>query len=148
LPNGKPGTNLSGVSPKPNSWGAIAQKLRALVKHGEQKELASKLGITPAALSRYLNGERVPSDPVLALRLCSLLGVDLADVLGSGRGRTRSSAAFSVPLRRLAEGLAALSREANELAAKVEAGSDETEKGETSREHSSLRVPGHRTRKR
>lgn len=126
LPNGNPGTNLSGVSPKPNSWGDIARNLRSLVKHGEQSELASKLGITPAALSRYLNGERVPSDPVLALKLCSLLGVDLADVLDGGRGRTRSSAAFAVPLRRLAEKLVVLSREANELAAKVEAGADET----------------------
>ncbi len=143
LPNDNDGTSLRTVNPKLASWQEIARKLRSLVKRGEQKELASELGITPAALSRYLNAERVPSDPVLALKLCSLLGVDLNEVLEGGKGpsRARTSTAMARSLRRLADQLSAVSGEANELAARVESGEGRTDRSGESKEAVSRERP-------
>lgn len=130
------------------SWQEVARKLRSLVKRGEQRKLATQLGITPAALSRYLNGERVPSDPVLALRLCSLLGVDLAEVLEGGKVQSKKSSALSGPLRRLADRLSTISRDANDLVAKVESERNETDRSEGSEEDVTRERPESRTRKR
>ena len=148
MPNGNDGANLRAVNSKLASWQEVAQKLRSLVKRGEQRELASQLGITPGALSRYLNGARVPSDPVLALKLCSLLGVDLAEVLEGGKGQSKTSSALSGPLRRLADRLSAISRDANDLVAKVESERNETDRSEGSEEKLDREKPEHRTRKR
>lgn len=130
------------------SWQEVARKLRSLVKRGEQRKLAIQLGITPAALSRYLNGERVPSDPVLALRLCSLLGVDLAEVLEGGKVQSKKSSALSGPLRRLADRLSTISRDANDLVAKVESERNETDRSEGLEEDVTRERPESRTRKR
>jgi transcriptional regulator with XRE-family HTH domain len=148
LPSGNDGASLRAVNSKLASWQEVARKLRSLVKRGEQRKLAIQLGITPAALSRYLNGERVPSDPVLALRLCSLLGVDLAEVLEGGKVQSKKSSALSGPLRRLADRLSTISRDANDLVAKVESERNETDRSEGLEEDVTRERPESRTRKR
>jgi len=62
-------------------WKAIAAELRPLVNHGTQKELARDLGITPASLSRYLDGKRKP-DPGIAADLAARLGRDINELAG------------------------------------------------------------------
>ena len=62
---------------------AFAQNLElALHARGmSQKELASKSGITPSAISRYLSGERDPGLSCLA-RIVRVLGVSADSLLG------------------------------------------------------------------
>lgn len=65
----------------PKDWTELAPVLKARVPRGEQKILASKLGMSEAVLSRYLSGERVP-DPVFLIRLSGALGVPVSQLLG------------------------------------------------------------------
>lgn len=62
-------------------WAGVAAAIRPLLKRGDQKVIASRLGLTDAALSRYLDAERIP-DPVVAARICALVDRDLGELIG------------------------------------------------------------------
>lgn len=64
--------------------GSIGARLAVLLReHGmSQKELAEATNLTPAAISRYINGERVPRAITLAA-LAKALGVDPVDITGT-----------------------------------------------------------------
>lgn len=59
-------------------------KLAALLKERgkSQKELAKAAGLTPAAVSRYVNGEREPRALTVAA-LAEVLGVKPSDIMGT-----------------------------------------------------------------
>lgn len=59
-------------------------KLAALLKEQgmSQKELAKAAGLTPAAVSRYVNGEREPRALTVAA-LAEVLGVKPSDIMGT-----------------------------------------------------------------
>ena len=48
------------------------------------RELRNALGVTPSALSLYINGHRIPARDV-ALRLADLTGVPLENILDPAR---------------------------------------------------------------
>lgn len=62
----------------------IGARLAALLKERgmSQKELAEATNLTPAAISRYVNGERVPRAITIAA-LAKALGVKPADITGT-----------------------------------------------------------------
>lgn len=62
----------------------IGARLSALLKERgmSQKELAEATNLTPAAVSRYVNGERVPRAITLAA-LAKALGVKPTDITGT-----------------------------------------------------------------
>ena len=62
----------------------IGTRLAALLKERDmsQKELAEATNLTPAAISRYVNGERVPR-PITIAALANALKVRSADIFGS-----------------------------------------------------------------
>ena len=62
----------------------IGARLSALLKERgmSQKELAEATNLTPAAVSRYVNGERVPRAITLAA-LAKTLGVKPTDITGT-----------------------------------------------------------------
>lgn len=62
----------------------IGARLTALLKERgmSQKELAEATNLTPAAVSRYVNGERVPRAITIAA-LAKALGVQPADITGT-----------------------------------------------------------------
>jgi len=62
-------------------WAEVAAVVRAALRRGDQKVLESRLDLQKGTLSRYLSAERTP-DPVMAARICHLVGLDLADVAG------------------------------------------------------------------
>lgn len=47
-----------------------------------QKELAEKTGLTPAAVSRYVSGARVPREIIVA-KIAKALGVQPSDLTGT-----------------------------------------------------------------
>ena len=47
-----------------------------------QRELAEAAGLTPASVSRYVNGEREPRAPTIAA-LADVLGVSPSDIIGT-----------------------------------------------------------------
>lgn len=59
-------------------------KLAALLKERgmSQKELAKAAGLTPTAVSRYVNGEREPRALTVAA-LAEVLGVKPSDIMGT-----------------------------------------------------------------
>lgn len=59
-------------------------KLAALLKERDmsQKELAEAASLTPAAVSRYVNGEREPRD-LTVVALADILGVKPSDIIGT-----------------------------------------------------------------
>lgn len=89
-------------------WAEVAPAIKARVPQGEQKILAGKMGLTASKLNRYLGGKTVP-DPVLAIRLASSLGLDLAELSGFGPSpvarSSRDGETVAFPL--VAEGIAA-----------------------------------------
>lgn len=62
----------------------IGANLAALLKERgmSQKELAEAAGLTPASVSRYVNGEREPWPATIAA-LSLALGVEPSDILGT-----------------------------------------------------------------
>ena len=62
----------------------IGARLAALLRERgmSQKELAEATNLTPAAVSRYVNGERVPRAITIAA-LAKALGVKPADITGT-----------------------------------------------------------------
>jgi transcriptional regulator with XRE-family HTH domain len=66
----------------------IGANLAALLKERgmSQKELAEAAGLTPASVSRYVNGEREPWPATIAA-LSLALGVEPSDILGTSCGR-------------------------------------------------------------
>ncbi|WP_321974011.1 helix-turn-helix transcriptional regulator [Paratractidigestivibacter sp.] len=62
----------------------IGARLTALLRERgmSQKELAEATNLTPAAVSRYINGERVPRAITIAA-LAKALGVKPADITGT-----------------------------------------------------------------
>lgn len=62
----------------------VADRLSALLKQKglSQKDLADKTGITPAAISRYANGERAPRAIMLA-KIAKALDVEPVDLTGT-----------------------------------------------------------------
>lgn len=62
----------------------IGARLTALLRERgmSQKELAEATNLTPAAVSRYVNGERVPRAITIAA-LAKALGVEPADITGT-----------------------------------------------------------------
>lgn len=62
----------------------IGARLTALLRERgmSQKELAEATNLTPAAVSRYVNGERVPRAITIAA-LAKALGVKPADITGT-----------------------------------------------------------------
>jgi len=62
----------------------IGTKLAALlgVRGMSQRELAEAAGLTPASVSRYVNGEREPRAPTIAA-LADVLGVSPSDIIGT-----------------------------------------------------------------
>lgn len=56
-------------------WGEIAELIRARAKRGDQKIVASRLGIERPALSRYVKGSRVPP-PEVGVRIARAFGLD------------------------------------------------------------------------
>lgn len=59
-------------------------KLSALLRERgmSQKELAEAASLTPASVSRYVNGEREPRAPTIAA-LAKVLGVKSSDIIGT-----------------------------------------------------------------
>lgn len=66
----------------------IGANLAALLKERgmSQKELAEAAGLTPASVSRYVNGEREPWPATIAA-LSLALGVEPSDILGTSCDR-------------------------------------------------------------
>lgn len=64
--------------------GLFAGRLAALLlERGlTQKELAERTGLTPAAVSRYMSGARMPREIVVA-KIAKELGVQPADLVGT-----------------------------------------------------------------
>ena len=62
----------------------IGARLTALLRERgmSQKELAEATNLTPAAVSRYVNGERVPR-AITIVALAKALGVKPADITGT-----------------------------------------------------------------
>ena len=62
----------------------IGAKLSALLSERgmSQRELAEAAGLTPASVSRYVNGEREPRAPTIAA-LADALGVKPSDIIGT-----------------------------------------------------------------
>ena len=62
----------------------IGTKLAALlgVRGMSQRELAEAAGLTPASVSRYVNGEREQRAPTIAA-LADVLGVSPSDIIGT-----------------------------------------------------------------
>lgn len=62
----------------------IGAKLAALLgeRGMSQRELAEAAGLTPASVSRYVNGEREPRAPTIAV-LADALGVKPSDIIGA-----------------------------------------------------------------
>ena len=62
----------------------LASRLSALLTQSglSQKDFAEKAGLTPAAISRYVNGERTPRDIVVA-KMAKALGVQPSDITGT-----------------------------------------------------------------
>lgn len=70
-----------------------------------QKELAEAAGLTPASVSRYVNGEREPWPATIAA-LSLALGVEPSDILGTSCDRELDEAAASWPaMRTVTKGL-------------------------------------------
>ncbi|EAU1516127.1 helix-turn-helix domain-containing protein [Salmonella enterica] len=60
---------------------ALACKNAGLPPHGQQAEIARKLGVTPKAVSKWFNGETIPRRNVLK-ELSSFLGTASSYLLG------------------------------------------------------------------
>lgn len=62
----------------------FASRLTLLLRQRglSQKDLAESTGLTPAAISRYVNGERMPRAIVLA-KIAKTLGVQTEDLTGT-----------------------------------------------------------------
>lgn len=62
----------------------FASRLSALLAQSglTQKELAEKTGLTPAAVSRYVSGDRMPREIVVA-KIAKSLGVQPGDLTGT-----------------------------------------------------------------
>lgn len=56
-----------------------------------QKELAGMTGLTPAAVSRYVNGDREPR-PITVASIAKALGVTPADITGTESDRETDEA--------------------------------------------------------
>lgn len=71
----------------------IGTRLAALLKERDltQKELAEATNLTPAAISRYINGERVPRAITIAA-LARALGVKPEDITGTADERDTDEA--------------------------------------------------------
>ncbi len=71
----------------------IGARLAALLRKRDmsQKELAEATNLTPAAVSRYVNGERVPRAITIAA-LAKALGVKPADITGTADERETDEA--------------------------------------------------------
>lgn len=79
---------------------ALATRLKYLIERrwpdrGGQSRAAEAFGVTPANLSRYLNGKTVPSTETL-MKMAEVLGVSLADLEGVGP-KVADRGAFSLP---------------------------------------------------
>lgn len=68
-------------------------RLKALMKERgmNQKQLAEATGLTPAAVSRYVNGERTPRAITVAA-MAKALGVEPADITGTAAERETDEA--------------------------------------------------------
>ncbi len=64
--------------------GLFADRLAALLRERglTQKELAERTGLTPAAVSRYMSGARMPREVVVA-KIAKVLNVQPVDLLGT-----------------------------------------------------------------
>lgn len=62
----------------------FADRLAALLRERglTQKELAERTGLTPAAVSRYMSGARMPREVVVA-KIAKVLNVQPVDLLGT-----------------------------------------------------------------
>lgn len=60
----------------------IQHKLKDLIKHSgmTQSELARHLGVSPATISHYVIGDKMPALDTLA-NLCAIIGADANDIL-------------------------------------------------------------------
>jgi transcriptional regulator with XRE-family HTH domain len=61
----------------------LGKRISDLLKQNglSQKELAEKIGVTNASMSRYINGERIPKGPVVA-SIAGVLHVEAEYLLG------------------------------------------------------------------
>lgn len=61
----------------------LGKRISDLLKQNglSQKELAEKIGVTNASMSRYINGERIPKGPVVA-SIAGALHVEAGYLLG------------------------------------------------------------------
>lgn len=82
-------------------WGEIAGRIRDSVSES-QKALALRFEVSESTMSRYLNGTTTP-DPVVALQLADLAGLDLYALGGlrPARANQPRSDPFAAPLLRL-----------------------------------------------
>ncbi len=60
-------------------------------RHITQKELAELTGLTPAAISRYLSGDRTPR-PITIASIAKALGVTTADITGNAADKETDEA--------------------------------------------------------
>lgn len=65
------------------SMAEFSERLKGLIVESgmNQKEFADKSGLTPAAISRYVNGSRIPGMDTL-LQLKSALGCEWEQLMG------------------------------------------------------------------
>lgn len=71
----------------------VGRRLSALLDERgmSQKELAAKTGLTPAAISRYVNGMREPR-PITIAAIAKALGVKPEDITGTPEDRETDEA--------------------------------------------------------